>query len=166
MYLPHFDAELSVWAIYGITLIYCFLGALIPVFNTEALLIAAGFWMPSALRVPLVLIAASAQMTGKFLIYLSARGVLRLPLGHYEHRLEKVKQRFRKWNKAPELFLLVSAGTSIPPFYFATILFGMLKYSIIRYLLSGFTGFVIRFGLVSFIPKLAEKVIGTGVAGF
>ncbi len=166
MYLSHFDAELSVWAIYGITLLYCFIGALIPIFNAEALLIAAGFWMPPALRVPLVLIAASAQMAGKFLIYLSAKGVLHLPLGRYEKRLEKVKDRFARWNKAPELFLFISAGTSIPPFYLVTIFFGLLKFSIVRYFISGFAGFAIRFGLVSFIPKLAEKVMGQALSVF
>lgn len=160
MHIPHFDAELSVWAIYGITFTYCFLGALIPIFNTEALLIAAGFLLPAPLRVPLVLIAAFTQMTGKSLIYLSAKGMLHLPLGKYENRLQKVREKFKKWNKTPELFLFFSAGTSIPPFYFVTILFGMMKFSIVRYFLSGFMGFAVRFGLVSFIPKVAERFMG------
>ncbi len=156
--LPQIHAELTPLAIYGITVLYCFVGAIIPIFNTEAYLIAAAVFLGAELRLPLILLAAFGQMLGKGLIFYSGRGLIHLPLRKYDDKLEKIRIRFEKWENKPDIFLASSALISIPPFYFVSIFYGMLKYSYFRYMLVGFLGFALRFGLISFIPGLAEKL--------
>lgn len=156
--LPQIHAELTPLAIYGITVLYCFVGAIIPVFNTEAYLVAVAVFLGVELRLPLILFAAFGQMLGKGLIFYSGRGILHLPLRKYDDKLEKIRIRFEKWKNKPDIFLFISASSSIPPFYFVSIFYGMLKYNYFRYMLFGILGFALRFGLLSFVPGLAEKI--------
>ena len=156
--LPQIHADLTPLAIYGITVLYCLVGSLIPIFNTEAYLMAAALFLAPELRLPLVLIATLCQMLGKGLVFLSGKGLIHLPLRRYDDKIERIRKKFEKWKNKPDLFLMVSSGTSIPPFYFVSIFYGMLKYNYFRYMLFGFIGFGLRFAFVSYLPKLAEKI--------
>lgn len=149
------DAIQGGLGIYAGTFVICFLSGLIPVINAEIYLIAVLALAGSpALAVTVTLLAALGQMVAKVLLFFSAQGVLSLPLGRYQAKLERARGRVERWKQKPLLVTFASASLGLPPFYVVSLLAGALEIRFWPFITVGFAGRVLRFGVVALIPLL------------
>lgn len=138
------------------TFLGCFAGALIPAVNSEAVILSATALAPWALAAPLALVATVGQLSGKVLLYLAGRGLLRLPHGKVSARVDGVVARLQSRQGASGSLLFVSAFAGIPPFFVVSVACGVLKLSFTRFLALGFLGRLLRFSCLALLPQLAR----------
>lgn len=139
-----------------VTYLVSFVSGFVPIINCEAYLISVSALSPLAFALPLTLAAATGQMSAKALLYLSGRGVMRLPLGRYRTQVEAARVRFERRRGRAGIFLFASAATGFPPFYFVAVLAGMLRLGFTGFLIAGVLGRFVRFGLVVLAPQLVR----------
>lgn len=105
--------------------------------------------------VAVVLGMTIGQMVGKVLIYLAGAGAIRMPLreSHWE-RLGIARERLERSRIGTVPFLFVSAATGWPPFYFVSLLAGVLRLGLGTFVVPGFLGRLVRFGVIAAFPHL------------
>jgi membrane protein YqaA with SNARE-associated domain len=143
------------WLIAG-TFLYCIGSGFIFVMNAELYLLAVSAISPPGAIAPLILAASLGQMVAKSAMYLGGRGVLKLPLGKYQEKMDKVSEKLHRSRAGPGGFVFLSASTGLPPFYLVSILAGTLRLPFLVFFLPGFAGRLIRFGLLVLSPQLAK----------
>lgn len=144
--------------IYGTTIILCFISGVLPILHVEAFLVTVSALSSQKIVIPLIIVASTVSILAKSLVYLTARGVLNLPLKKYEEKLEPVRRRIERWRAGTMVLLLISACTGMPPFYLMTILSGTMKYNFIKYFLCGVFGLAVRYALVIEFPQLLKRL--------
>jgi membrane protein YqaA with SNARE-associated domain len=138
----------SDFGVYFGTLLICFVGGLIPLVNCEVYIVAAArFLVTSDAQIPaLILLASAGQMAAKVLLYYSAAGALRLPVGRHRAKIDKVRERIEAWRNKPKAVLFLSSAVGFfPPFYVVTLLSGALGIGIRSFIVIGFAGRVLHF---------------------
>jgi membrane protein YqaA with SNARE-associated domain len=143
------------------TFLYCIASGFIPVVNAEIFLVGAAALAPRSSLPLVVLVAAAGQMVAKTGMYLGGRGVVRLPSEKRKADLEALRAKVERW-KSRDLLVLVSAGVGLPPFFAVSILAGTLRFPFARFLLAGFVGRLVRFGLLMAVPALGRRLAGGG----
>lgn len=148
--------------------------ALIPLISTEVFVIALVAQEPQLPVLALGVVVAVAQVLGKLLYYLAARGSLHLP--SFMHRKQKpLTERRIRWQQRTKRAraLLdrltekchrhphwmtgtygVSAVVGLPPFMATTVLAGLAKMPMATFLVAGFAGRCLRFTLLAASPAL------------
>ena len=154
----NWEILLAQYGLYVTTLIVCLVGGIVPVVNTEAYMIAISFLSDRGAGWPIILIASLSHVAAKTLIYLTGRGVLNLPLRKYEDRIESVKERMDRWKASPALFIFVSAGFSVPPFYLVSVVAGVLKYNYVLYMIASLLGLSLRYTIVVQFPHVLMRL--------
>jgi membrane protein YqaA with SNARE-associated domain len=139
-------------AVYAI----CFVSGFVPIVNCEAVLVSVSAVSPLSFSLPLTLAAVAGQMSAKVLLYLSGRGVMRLPLGRYQAKLDVVRARFERRRGSTGVFLFASAASGVPPFYVVSVLAGMVRLPLPSFLILGSLGRFVRFGVVVIAPQLVR----------
>lgn len=151
-----------------------FSSALIPLVSTEVFVLALIAREPHMPCLALGAVVAVAQVLGKLLYYLAARGSLRLP--SFMHRKERPlterrarwqqrTKRIRGWlerltekcHKHPHWMTGtygVSAVVGLPPFMATTVLAGLAKMPMSTFIAAGFVGRCVRFTLLAMSPAL------------
>nr|WP_042185687.1 membrane protein [Kibdelosporangium sp. MJ126-NF4]CTQ91946.1 hypothetical protein [Kibdelosporangium sp. MJ126-NF4] len=151
-----------------------FSSALIPLISIEVFVLALIAREPQIPCLALGAVVATAQVLGKLLYYLAARGSLRLP--SFMHRKEKPltdrrirwqlkTKRIRGWlhritekcHKHPHWMTGtygVSAVVGLPPFMATTVLAGLAKMRMSTFIIAGFAGRCLRFTLLAMSPAL------------
>ncbi len=140
------------------TMVGCFVGSLVPVINTELIVLAAAAAAPPELAGVLVLIASATQMAAKSILYLAGAGLLHLPRGRMAERLERALASAEAHQGASGTLLFTSASTGFPPFYVISVASGALRLDFWRFLLLGFLGRTVRFGVVVALPQLVKTL--------
>lgn len=149
----------------GLTLGYCVLSALLPVFNTELYLVGLAAAQPQLHWALLGLTAAVGQMIGKVVFYYAGRGVPMLPArlrrdpdrqravrwAHRVQRFQEFSQQRRMWTVGT---LLASALIGLPPFAATSVLAGWARVRLVTFLVTGLIGRFIRFAAVAAFPSL------------
>ncbi len=126
-----------------------------PVFNAELYVIGASALAGRGGLVALVLAMTIGQMIGKVLIYFAGAGAIRMPLREsYRERLGVARDRLERSRLGTVPFLFVSAATGWPPFYFVSILAGVLRLGLGTFVVPGFLGRLVRFGVIAAFPQL------------
>jgi membrane protein YqaA with SNARE-associated domain len=143
--------------LYFATYAVCVVSALIPVVSAEVYLIGVGATLSGGALVPIALVAALGQMTGKACLYASGRGLLRLPLRRSQGRLERLHAMVEARKGRTGALLFTSALLGMPPFYALSIVSGMLRVHIASFLLLGFLGRALRFAAVILMPQLVLR---------
>ncbi|MCE7007571.1 hypothetical protein LWC34_32825 [Kibdelosporangium philippinense] len=151
-----------------------FSSALIPLVSTEVFVLALIAQEPNIPCLALGAVVAVAQVLGKLLYYLAARGSLRLPT--FMHRKDKPlterrirwqqrTKRVRGWlhwltekcHKHPHWMTGtygVSAVVGLPPFMATSVLAGMAKMPMSTFVVAGFAGRCLRFTVLAMSPAL------------
>jgi membrane protein YqaA with SNARE-associated domain len=142
------------WGLYLGTFVYCVVSGLIPVVNCEAYLIVLGATAPRGDLPVLLLLACVGQMAAKYVLYQTGRGVLRLPFRRYQAKVEALQERMARGRWTTDGIVFMSAVTGIPPLYPLSIAAGTLAWPLRRFLVYGFCGRVIRFGVVLALPAV------------
>ena len=143
------------------TFVYCVASGFIPVVNAELFLVAVAATSPHAALPAVAVLAAAGQMVAKSGMYLGGRGVVRLPKGKRKEDLEAIRARVERW-RSKDLLVFVSASLGLPPFFATSILAGTLGFAFPRFLVAGFLGRLLRFGLVVAVPAIGRRVVGGG----
>jgi membrane protein YqaA with SNARE-associated domain len=148
--------------------------AVIPLISIEVFVIALITREPGLPCLALGAVVAVAQIAGKLLFYLAARGSLRLPsfmhrkpkpLTERRLRWQQRTKRARAWldrlsekcHRHPHWMTGtygVSAVVGLPPFMATTVLAGLAKMPMVTFLTAGFVGRCIRFTLLAMSPAL------------
>jgi membrane protein YqaA with SNARE-associated domain len=141
------------------TFVYCVVSGFVPVVNAELFLVGVAA-VASRESLPLVvLMAAAGQMTAKSGMYLGGRGVVRLPKGKRQEDLHALQERVARW-RSKDLLVFVSAAVGLPPFFATSILAGTLRFPFVRFLLAGFLGRLVRFGVFVAVPAAGRWIVG------
>ncbi|QUH00936.1 VTT domain-containing protein [Saccharopolyspora erythraea] len=137
--------------------------ALMPLISVELFVIGLVLKGPEVPWWALALVIAVGQVAGKMLYYYAARGVVRLPAFLRRRTEAKTKGRWSAWidrfretcRKRPLWtggVLLVSAIASLPPFAAIVFVAGWAKVPLTTFLVTGFVGRFLRFGVLAVAP--------------
>lgn len=137
------------------TLVVSLLSGLIPVIHIETYLIAVAALTPAA-GWPVVLITTLGQMLAKVVLYQAGRYGLRPIAGRFRGKLARAEQAFQRHKAGPDVVVMVSALTGLPPFYGVSVIAGVLRLSLARFLLVATPARLLRFALVFFAPRLIK----------
>ena len=141
------------------TFLYCVASGFIPVVNAELFLVGAAALAAPETLPAIPLLAAAGQMVAKSGMYLGGRGVVRLPSEKRKADLEALRARVARW-RSRDLLVLVSAAVGLPPFFAVSILAGTLRFPFARFLLAGFLGRLVRFGVIMAVPIAGGMQVG------
>lgn len=150
---------LSSFGLYLGTFVFCVLSGLLPFMNSEVFLLYVGSTATPADLVPLAVLAALGQMCAKSLLYLGGRGVLKIPAGRHQPRIDALRTRLSGRRGTAAGLTFVSALTGLPPFYVLSVLAGTLGWPFAGFVLCGTAGRGLRFAAVLFLPTLLKGVI-------
>ncbi|WP_433869677.1 VTT domain-containing protein [Saccharopolyspora sp. CA-218241] len=140
--------------------------ALLPLISIELFVVGLLLKGPEIPWWVLALVIATGQIGGKLLHFYAARGAIRLPKvlrrrADREQRPGRWRdwmQRFRATCRQRPLWtggvLLISATASLPPFAAVAIGAGIAKVPLSTFLVAGFTGRFVRFGVLAAAPGL------------
>lgn len=137
----------------------CLLGSLVPLVNTELIVLSAAAAAPRSLLLPIVLIAATTQILAKSLLYLVGGGMLRLPHNRYTTRVHDTLARAQQHRKVGSLALFASAATGFPPFYLTSIASGAVRIPFPQFVSIGFIGRLLRFSAIVLLPLAIKAVL-------
>jgi membrane protein YqaA with SNARE-associated domain len=149
-------AELSIWAT---AFVGCIVGSVVPVIHTELLVFGISALAPGAQGIALVLVATCGTLIGKTILYYSGQGLVRLPVRGRE-RIDRFLEEARQREGIASGVLFAAAAAGVPPFYIVTVAAGAIRLNLLRFILIGFTGRLIRFSIVVYAPHLIRGLVG------
>lgn len=146
---------LDTFGIYGASFVVAFIAGLFPLISIELFLIGlAALTGPTfaALTVCCGLAAVGHQIAKTMTYY---AGVGALERGRLKAKLDKIRPRIDRWNKAPHLILALAGATGIPPLY----VLGFIAEPLMRIRILPYTAIVLvtrfgRFIVLAVIPLL------------
>jgi membrane protein YqaA with SNARE-associated domain len=142
------------WGTVTATFFFSLLSGVIPILNVEAYLLSVSALAPGATLAPVVLAAAAGPMAAKSLLYLSGRGLLRLPMRRAREQVDKLSARIASFRGGSSMLVLVSAVTGIPPFYGVSLAAGALRLRFAAFFAAGSAGRLVRFAVVFLVPRM------------
>jgi membrane protein YqaA with SNARE-associated domain len=146
-------ASLTTPALYAVSFLVAVVSGLVPyAFNIEAYLIAMAV-IAHASPAPMVGTVAAGQMTAKLLLYLVGNGALKLKFVRRE-KMDRAAAAFERHRTRSMGVVAVSSLVGLPPFYAVSLLAGALRLPLVRFMIVGTIGRVIRFGAVYLTPGL------------
>ena len=156
----HSQAAATPLGLIWVSFVVCFVSGFLPLVNAEAYLLSVSALSPPHVAVPLTLAGALGQMLAKALLYLSGRGILRLPLGRHgdtvKRKMEQTRAKIERHRAHAGSLMFVSAFVGLPPFYFVSILAGTLRLPFGLFFGVGLVGRILRFGVFVFLPQGAR----------
>ncbi len=139
--------------------VYCVGSGFVPILNAEVFLVGIAALAPHDALPGVVVLAAAGQMVAKAGMYLGGRGVVRLPKGRRREEIAAWQARVERW-RSKDLLILVSASVGLPPLFVMSVLAGTLRFPFVRFLVAGFLGRLLRFGVVVAVPAVGRWLVG------
>jgi membrane protein YqaA with SNARE-associated domain len=149
----------SSFGIYAGTFLFCAISGVVPLMNSELFMVYLGSTASHTQFPALIVLAALGQMSAKVLLYYAGRGVLKLPWGGGQARIEAVRARVSKRGQAVSGVTFVSALTGLPSFYAISVIAGTLGWPLSRFFFWGASGRLLRFSALLFLPDLLKGVM-------
>jgi len=140
--------------VYVATFLFSLVGGIVPLFNIEVYLLSLATLSPGSGALGVALAASLGQMAAKSLLYLSGRGLVKLPFGGAEARIGAVAERLARAEGGAMTLVLASALTGLPPFYGVSVAAGVLGLHFGRFFAAGCCGRFLRFALVFSLTAL------------
>ena len=132
------------------------ISSVIPIVSIDLFLIGLTVATGAAAAVPIVLCAAAGQLAGKLPIYTASRGVTTLR-GPHSERLDRMRDRVARWQRAPLAVLATSAVAGLPPFSIMATAAGVLAIRLRPFCVVVFAGRAARFAIVIAATALASR---------
>ncbi len=139
---------------YAVSALVSLVSGLVPVVNIEAYLLAVAVLAPTLPGWPIVLIATLGQMAAKYVLYVSGRDGLRPRAGRHAERLERAGRMLSEHRAGTSAVVACSALTGLPPFYAVSVMAGVLRLPLARFMLLAGACRVLRFAVVFYAPGL------------
>jgi len=155
---PSPEASLGLLAAYLSAFFGCALGSVIPVINTEILVLGIAAATPSHVNWPVILMATAGTMVGKMVLYMAGRGALKLRI-RGRAKVDAFLDEMERRQGVTGSLLFVSASVGMPPFYIVTVASGAMRLAVSRFLALGFTGRLLRYAVLVFGPHLIKEWI-------
>lgn len=137
---------------YAVSVVVSIVSGLVPVVNIEAYLVSVALFAPQA-GFPVVLIATLGQMIAKYVLYVSGRDGLRPRAGRHAERLERAGTQLREHRLGTFTVVALSALLGVPPFYAISIMAGVLRLPLPRFMVVAGLCRVVRFALFFYSPR-------------
>lgn len=134
------------------------MGSIIPLVNTELLVLGLAATTPAYAIWPLVVLATAGTMVGKGLLYFAGKGAVRIRIRGKE-KVDAFLADMEKRQGLTGSLLFVSATTGFPPFYVVTVASGAAGLSLSRFIIVGFVGRFIRYAVLIVAPHLVKELI-------
>jgi membrane protein YqaA with SNARE-associated domain len=150
---------LSLAGIYAGTFLFCAMSGIVPLMNSELFMLYLGSTASHSQFPALILLAALGQMSAKVVLYYAGRGVLKLPMGRGQARIEALRTRLSATGQAAGGVTFVSALTGLPSFYAISVIAGTLGWPFSRFLAWGIAGRILRFSVLLFLPGIVKGVL-------
>lgn len=141
---------------YAVSVVVSIVSGLVPVVNIEAYLVSVALLAPQA-GWPIVMIATLGQMVAKYVLYVSGRDGLRPRAGRYTARLENVGRQMREHRLGTFSVVALSALLGVPPFYAVSVMAGVLRLPLPRFMVVAGVCRVVRFAAVFYAPLYFMK---------
>jgi membrane protein YqaA with SNARE-associated domain len=108
---------LSSLGVYGGSFVVALIAGLFPLFSIEVFLVGlSAVTDPTApVLISCCALAAVGHQIAKTITYYA--GVGALERGKLKEKLDKVRPKIEKWNKAPKLVMFLAGAVGIPPLY-------------------------------------------------
>jgi membrane protein YqaA with SNARE-associated domain len=149
------ETLLESFGMYGGSLVVAFIAGLFPFFSIEVFLVGISAMLNLTLPQVLLccLLAATSHQVSKTLTYVA--GVGALERGKIKAKLDQIRPKIDRWNRAPHLILFVSSAIGLPPLF----ILGFIAHPLmgIRFIPFTVIVFVARFGrfvVLAAIPLL------------
>lgn len=150
---------LSVAGIYAGTFLFCAMSGIVPLMNSELFMLYLGSTASRTQFPALILLAALGQMSAKVVLYYAGRGVLKLPLGRGQAKIDALRTRLQVTGQAAGGVTFVSALTGLPSFYAISVIAGTLGWSLRHFLAWGTAGRILRFAVLLFLPGVVKGIL-------
>jgi len=137
------------WEILTGLLVGTAISGILPLINAELLVVAAAAALPGV-GVPLVAaVSAIGQMSAKTLLFSLARWApAKLPQ-KARARVAKASEAVSKRGGAVSSLVFTSATLGFPPLYGVSLACGTLQMPVLRFVISGTAGRMVRFGVLA-----------------
>lgn len=141
---------LAMLGIYGGTFVVSIIAGLVPLVNTEVFLVGlVRLAVDRSTQLPAIVVAAATgQMVAKIGLYHAGRGLLELPRGRYQDKIETVRKKLEDWKTKPYLVYAISSVIGIPPMYLTVLAAGAMKIRFNAFLAIGLAGRLVRFAVL------------------
>ncbi len=143
---------------YSVSMVVSLISGLVPVVNIEAYLVAVALFAPAWPGWPVVLIATAGQMAAKYVLYRSGRDGLRPRAGRHTERLERAGRALREHRAGTFSVVAASAFLGLPPFYAVSVMAGVLRLPLLRFMVVAGICRVARFAVVYYAPGLYKQL--------
>ena len=150
---------LSVAGIYGGTFLFCAMSGIVPLMNSELFMLYLGSTASHSQFPALIVLAALGQMSAKVVLYYAGRGVLKLPLGRGQAKIDALRARLSKSGRAVGGVTFMSAVTGLPSFYAISVIAGTLGWPLSRFLAWGVAGRILRFSVLLLLPGVVKGIL-------
>jgi len=98
-------------------------------------------------------------MSAKVVLYYAGRGVLKLPLGRGQAKIDALRARLSKSGRAVGGVTFISAVTGLPSFYAISVIAGTLGWPLSRFLAWGVAGRILRFSVLLLLPGVVKGIL-------
>jgi len=146
----------SLAGIYAGTFLFCAAGALVPLLNAELFILYLGSTASRSQFPALILLATLGQMSSKVVLYHIGRGVLKVPFGGFQAKIEGLRARLSGNARATAGVTFMSALTGLPSFYATSLLAGTLGWPLSRFFALGVVGRILHFAVLLFLPGVVR----------
>jgi membrane protein YqaA with SNARE-associated domain len=150
-WLEALDPFASPLRTYMVSVVVSIISGLVPVVNIEAYLVSVALLAPEA-GFPIVLIATAGQMVAKYILYVSGRDALLPRAGRHAAKLERAGKQLRDHRYGTFSVVAFSAFVGLPPFYAVSIMAGVMRLPLLRFMVISTVCRVARFALFFYSP--------------
>lgn len=152
------DHLIQVFGLFPGAFILCFVSGLIPFLNSEifVLALAALTDKPGALMT-IATLGALGQILAMMLLYASGSGFLNVGFLQPKNpqRLEKLtrlRERMTRYRGSAYSVLFIAASTGLPPVFMVSVVCGILRVNLSRFILIAFSARILRFAILVWFP--------------
>jgi membrane protein YqaA with SNARE-associated domain len=137
-----------------LALVVGLVSSLSPISPTEPILLGLAAFAPTPLLLLVVVLATVGHMAAKTVVYLGSRSAAPVVPARHRARLQQVRALVARRPGVQRLTVLVSALSSVPPFYLVTVCCGVVRMPLRDYVVAGTIGRALRFGALALLPRL------------
>ena len=134
------------------------LSAVFPWVNAEIVVLSftAAASSPAAVAL-LIVVATAGQMTGKLVLYSAGRQGSRLRSPRFARQVATWQSRCTANPRHADRVVLLSSVVGFPPFIMTSLLAGAVRMDLMRFLIAGAIGRLVRFGGIALAGNLVTR---------
>lgn len=138
--------------------VVCFASAIVPLIHAELFLVGVSAVVSPGALVMIAGLATAGQILGKVAVYGGGCGALKVFGERMRRVTHRCHERLERWRHGDRALVFVSSLTGLPPFLFVSAAAGMMRIRLRTFVVYGFVGRLMRFGLVLAVPQIIRAL--------